>query len=145
MPTVLGEGYSVDWGRKPPQLTQQENVIWQLFRMRHKGEMKRVFYNVKVGGGIAPPEGTDAEYALMWVLSTMLRIDAVVETDKEVWIVEVRPRLTKSIIGSLHIYLALWNADPKIDKPAVAVAVVDEGAPIIHDFCTLNNYRVIEV
>lgn len=142
MPTILGRPFDVSWNGKPPQITHQEWEIWEDFKDAHYDEIKRIFYNVRVGGGIEPPLDTDAEYSLLWLTSTMLRIDAVVETDKEVWIIELRPRLTKSMLGSLHIYLALWNADPKIDKPAFAIGVVEEGSPIIEDFCCLNNYRI---
>ena len=107
--------------------------------------LKNVYYNVRVGGGSTPPETATPEDVLMWLSLTMLRIDAVVETENEVWIIEVRPDAGRSAFGAVMIYLQLWNANPPIKKPAIAVIVTDKVTPQLRSLFELNKIKIFVV
>ena len=142
MPTLLGSPHSPRWEGKPPGMQPRDLPIWHRFRKKHQAEILRVWYNVRVGGGGMPQEDVEADILLMWLSLTMLRIDAVVETEKEVWIIEVRPNAGRSAFGAVMIYTQLWAADPIIPKPAKAVVVTDTITPQMQAIYDLNGVTV---
>ncbi len=145
MPVFLGSVFNRDWTGAPPGMAPQDNPIWQNFRSRRLSIIHRVYYNVRVGGGSVDPGVKSPEDILMWIQISMLRIDAVVETKDEVWIIEVKPNAGRTAFGAVQIYLTLWNADPKINKPAVPVIVTDTITPQMRAICELSGIKVIVV
>jgi len=82
---------------------------------------------------------------LMWLSLTMLRIDAVAETSKETWVIEVRPAAGRSAFGAVKIYTQLWESDPKTQTPTVPVVVTDNITPQFQAIYTLNGIRAVVV
>lgn len=145
MPVFLGGDFEKTWAGAPPGMAPQDNPIWQNFRSRFAEDIRRVYYNVRVGGGSAASDIKNPEDILMWLQITMLRIDAVVETKDEAWIIEVKPNAGRTAFGAVQIYLTLWNADPKINKPAIPVIVTDTITPQMRAICELSGIKVVVV
>ncbi len=145
MPVFLGSVYNASWKGNPPGMAPLDYPIWQNFLSRFSPLVRRVYYNVRVGGGSVGPETKNPDDMLMWLSITMLRIDAVIETKNEVWIIEVKPNAGRTAFGAVKIYETLWNADPKIDKPAIPVVVTDTITPQMLAIFELNNIKVVIV
>lgn len=60
-----------------------------------------------------------------WRYVNAKRPDAIAETEKEVWIIEVAANPGLRAIGQLVSYQTLWQEDPKIEKLDKAVLVVE--------------------
>jgi len=123
-------------------MSPRDNEIWQRWIAKHEQEIDRVFYNVRVGGGSTPSESTDPETVLAWLMLTMLRLDAVVETKDHVLLIEVRPDAGRSLYGALMIYHQLWSVDPKISKPFFSLGVTNNATTQIRSIFELNNLRL---
>ena len=145
MPVFLGGVFNKDWKGAPPGMAPKDYPIWQDYLSRYSDDIRRVYYNVRCGGGSVSGDVLDPTDILMWLSISMLRIDAVVETNNETLIIEVKPNAGRTAFGAVLIYLTLWNADPKINKPAVPVIVTDMITPQMRAICELNNIRVIMV
>ncbi|KKL54408.1 hypothetical protein LCGC14_2265720, partial [marine sediment metagenome] len=64
----------------------------------------------------------------MWRALTAKRIDAMGETEKELFLIEVSSDPGLRAIGQIQVYAMLWAEDPKINKPIIKTlvcAVVD--------------------
>ena len=59
----------------------------------------------------------------MWRGLLVKRADAIVELEKELWIIEVSADPGLRSIGQLLSYGHLWTRDPKLDKPHKLVLV----------------------
>ena len=145
MPVFLGGVFNKSWSGAPPGMAPQDNPIWQNFRARFAEDIQRVYYNVRIGGGSVAPDVKNPEDILMWLQISMLRIDAVVETKNETWIIEVKPNAGRTAFGAVQIYLTLWNADPKINQPATPVIVTDTITAQLRAICELSGIKVIVV
>jgi hypothetical protein len=92
--------------------------LWHLFLDRYAWKFDNFFYNVRVGGPDISKIKGDPALAKMWYANTAKRIDAIGETKKELWIIEVASSPYLRAVGQCLSYKFLWELDPKIDKPA---------------------------
>jgi len=60
-----------------------------------------------------------------WRYVNSKRPDAIAETEKEVWIIEVSANPGLQAMGQIVAYQALWQEDPKIEKLDRAVLIVE--------------------
>ena len=139
MPTFLGQSFAPGWTGKPPGMAPRDVDIWQRWRDINEKELIRVYYNVRVGGGV-PPEGNNTpEQVIDWLMLTMLRIDVVAEFENHVLICELRPNAGRALFGALIIYNQLWAADPPIQKPFYPMGITDNATAQIKAIFTLNR------
>ena len=108
-----------------PHMGPKENEIWTKFLLTTKMCFVRVDYDVRVGPGYDPGPTFDETIRRMAIALTQLRIDAVGETEHEVWIFEVKPRAGRSALGQLSAY-GYWYVRQYHPAKPVRLAVVCE-------------------
>jgi len=125
MTTSLGDPYPPCYEGIPPGMTKCDLYLWRKFQALHCIGWTQVYFNVRVGKGSPAPESYEENIRDGWMSLTQNRIDALIETHKEVMIVETRRKAGRSAFGGLILYKQLWDKDPKIDKPVSMVIVTD--------------------
>ena len=111
--------------RRYPHMGPKECEIWTRFLTKTKMKFIRVDYDVRVGPGFDPGPQYEENIRRMAIALTQLRIDAVAETEKEIWIFEVKPRAGRSALGQLLSY-AYWYIRQYSPKKPIRLAVVCE-------------------
>jgi len=128
-----------------PHLGPEEAKIWHKFLATTKLNFIRIDYDVHVGTGYIPDylmkeylrrkeqyekglitykEFHEIEAVVKSITAlTQLRIDAVGETEREIWIFEVKPRAGRSALGQLEAYRFWYIRQFRPSKP-VRLAVV---------------------
>ena len=105
-------------------MLQTDVPVWLRFIDRYGQFFKSVYYSCLVGGPWLTPEQELDPMQIMWRANTAKRIDALAETENEVWIIEVADYPGMRSIGQLVTYRMLWLEDPKISKPEKMVLVL---------------------
>lgn len=99
--------------------------IWYRFLDTWKHEVKNLYLDCLLGGPWLSPEEERDPIKKSWRHVTSKRPDAIIETENEVWIIEVSANPGLRAMGQCVAYLALWLEDPVIIKPEKAVLVVE--------------------
>jgi len=145
MPTELGEAYEPSNDISPEQMLPEDVPTWQKFR-RIFGELfLHFYYNVKLGGQLISDPAIPPNIAKSWYYSTAKRLDALGETKDEVWLIEVTANPGVRAIGQIAAYRVLWAIDPKINKLAIPVLVVDTIDLDLRFVASVQGVRVMEV
>ena len=125
MPTTLKRPFSLDWRGDPPHMLPPDIPVWWRFFDTWKHEIKRLWYDCLLGGPFLTEEEEKDPLKKSWRYVNSKRPDAIVETEEEVWIIEVAANPGLRAIGQLIAYQNLWQEDPKIEKIDRAVLVVE--------------------
>ena len=128
MPTELGKAFAIDWRGRPPHMLDKDIPLWYAFLDKWGWNFIKLYYDSFVGGPWFSAEKLKDPLFYAWRALNAKRIDAIGETEKTVWIIEVSYDPGLRAIGQLQVYSKLWTEDPKIDKPVELVlvcAVVD--------------------
>jgi len=103
--------------------------VWWRFVDKYGFMFERIYYDAELGG----PYYTEAQLKdpmiKMWRRLRSKRADAIVETQDEVWIIEVSQDAGLRAIGQVLAYRALWLEDPQILKPErllIVCQIIDE-------------------
>jgi hypothetical protein len=123
MPTTLGQRFSVDWRGHPPHLLFPDIPVWYRWLAKYGQFITNLYYDCLVGGPWLPEGSTPDKFELQYAYNTSKRIDAIAETDTEVWLIEIATAPGLRAVGQLMTYWALWLEDPKINKPEKLVLV----------------------
>ena len=116
MPTTLGHKFSTDWRGDPPHMLAPDIPVWYRFLDTYKFEILNLYYDCFLGGPYLTPEEEKDPIKRSWRAITSKRADAIAETEKEVWIIEVSDYPGMRAVGQLFTYQTLWLEDPKIEK-----------------------------
>ncbi len=125
MPTTLGKDYLTDWRGNPPHMLETDVPVWYRFLDKWGPLFAALYYDCFVGGPYYTKKQLEDPMARMWQATTAKRIDAVAETENELWIIEVAKSPGLRAIGQVQVYRSLWIEDPKILKPEVVVLVCE--------------------
>lgn len=128
MPTHLGKSFSIDYRGRPPHMLDQDIPVWYRFLDDYGHMFIKLYYDVFVGGPWYSKKKLEDPLFYMWRALTAKRIDALGETEKELFLIEVNSDPGLRAVGQIQVYAKLWSEDPKINKPIVKVlvcAVVD--------------------
>lgn len=90
--------------------------VWYRFLDKWGGLFQKLYYDSFLGGPLLTPEEEKDPMKRMWRANTSKRTDAIAETEKEVWLIEVANYPGMRAIGQLLTYQALWLEDPQISK-----------------------------
>ena len=71
----------------------------------------------------------------MWHALTAKRIDAVCDTGKEIYIIEVKRMMLASGIGQLLLYAHMYNKEFKPEKPVKLLYATYYPDPDVEEFC----------
>jgi len=74
-----------------------------------------------------------------YAFSRHKRIDLVVHADKEIWIMEITPLLSKAAVGGCQVYKDLYEKQYKPDKPVRLGIIVGVDDPAYHSTLENNN------
>lgn len=123
MPTTLGKPFPVDWRGRPPHMLFPDIPVWYRWLAKYGQFIDNLYYDCLVGGPWLTEGQAADKFELQYAYNTSKRIDAIAETDKEVWLIEVSTAPGLRAVGQLMTYWALWLEDIKISKPEKLVLV----------------------
>ena len=108
-----------------PHMARRDAPLWESYIKTHGAIFTGVAYDVALGGVV--PEGVDEEdeTVIGWRYSTAVKLDAVLFTPEEVWIVEVKPNASLSAIGQVLGYMLLAEREPFTDLPLIPTIITD--------------------
>lgn len=99
--------------------------VWYRFLDKWGHEIVKLWYDCLLGGPFLTEEEEKDPLKKSWRAVNSKRPDAIAETAKEVWIIEVAANPGLRAIGQLVAYQTLWQENPKIEKLDRAVLVVE--------------------
>ena len=97
--------------------------VWYRFLDKWGPLFQSLYYDCFVGGPYYTEKQLEDPMNRMWRANTAKRIDALAETEDEIWIIEVAKSPGLRSLGQVQTYRALWLEDPKIAKIEKAVIV----------------------
>jgi hypothetical protein len=104
-------------------MLQPDIPVWYRFLEIYGILFKNLWYDVLLGAtSLTPLQEKDPLRRMERTLSSR-RADAVTETEREVWIIEVSDDPGLRAVGQLISYGVLWTRDPLIVKPEQLVLV----------------------
>lgn len=106
-------------------MARQDVAIWRRFLRHDHPQIVSVAYDVRVGQERVLPDNTEPEFVSMWATLTKKRVDAVVETPLQLWIIEVKPVASMAALGQALTYALLYRREFAAKKPVVPVVVCD--------------------
>jgi len=150
-----------------PHMGPMESQIWHRFLAITNLRFTRINYDVRVGTGVLP-KWLEEEYkrklklyeqglisyaslreteAIIKSITalTQLRIDVVAETEKEVWIFEVKPRAGRSALGQLESYYWWYVRQYKPVKPVKLGCVCIEVDRNLEPIFASRGIRIFKV
>lgn len=145
MPTELGKTWSPLWRGKYPHMLTPDYPVWERFLDTYASSILKLYYDVRVGVGGTVPGDVDEKMARMYRAVTAKRLDALVEFQDEVWLVEVSSGPGLRAVGQLASYLALYAQDPKISKPTEPYLICDRLDPDLKTTLRLYSMHFLEV
>lgn len=128
-----------------PHMARRDAPIWERFLRAQGANFTGVTYDVALGGVV--PEGADEEdeTVLGWRYSTAVKLDAVLFTPDEVWIVEVKPNASLSAIGQVLGYMLLAEREPFTDLPLIPTIITDNLGADVRYVAEQLNIQIIVV
>ena len=123
MPTELGKTFSIDYRGRPPHMLDQDIPVWYRFLESYGDMFINLYYDVFVGGPWYSQKKLEDPLFYMWRALNAKRIDALGETQDEVFLIEVSQDPGLRAVGQIQVYAKLWAEDPKINKPIKLVLV----------------------
>jgi len=125
MPTTLRQKYSIEWRGNPPHMLPPDIPVWYRFLDTWGHEIIALYYDCLLGGPFLTPEEEKDPVKKSWRYVNAKRPDAIAETQKEVWIIEVAANPGLRAMGQVVAYQSLWLEDPKIAKIERPVLIVE--------------------
>ncbi len=123
MPTNLGKPFEITYRGRPPHMLDQDIPVWYRFLEAYGDLFIKLYYDVFVGGPWYSKEKLENPLFYMWRALNAKRIDALGETKRELFLIEVNTNPGLRAVGQLLVYKKLWDEDPKINKPVKLILV----------------------
>lgn len=128
-----------------PHMRTDEARIWTRFLETTTLEFEKIIYDLHLGTGVLPlPSDPDYMRRLLSAV-TKKRVDAVGETNTDIWIFEVKPRISMSALGQLVTYFELYQEEHRPVKPVMLAAIGEREAPDIRTAFDLYAVNIILV
>lgn len=125
MPVRIGKAYDTTWRGRPPAMLANDVPVWYRFVDTYGYLFQRVWYDAELGGPHLTTGQVADPYEKMWRRLTSKRCDAIVETERELWIIEVALSAGLRALGQLLTYRVLYLEDPPIVKPEQLLIVCE--------------------
>lgn len=130
---------------KFPHMLKAERVIWKRFLELRPIDFERAVYDDHVGEGAILTKKYPENIQRMALRLTQKRIDAVLHTEKEIWLMEVKMRASVSALGQLLTYKQLYEREREPDKPVRLGVVCRQVAPDMEKVFEQNNVTIFLV
>lgn len=128
-----------------PHMARRDAPLWEQFLQSQGANFTGVAYDVALGGVVPTGANEEDETVIGWRYSTAVKIDAVLFTPSEVWIVEVKPNASLSAIGQVLGYMLLAEREPFTDLPMIPTIITDNLGSDIRYVADQLNVQVIVV
>jgi len=126
-------------------MLQPDLPIWYDFLDKYGNDFLRFYYDVALTTKPKPPEAPTQALVTFFIRSWGKRIDAVGETEKNVWIIEVTEHAFLRALGQIMLYTELWRIDPPIKKPFtpnLVTRIIDEDVAHVCNVYGINYFLV---
>jgi len=128
-----------------PHMRSDEARIWTKFLKTTNLDFELIIYDLHLGTGTLPlPSDPDYMRRLLSAV-TKKRVDAVGETKDDIWIFEVKPRISMSALGQLVTYFELYQEEHRPLKPVMLAAIGEREVPDIRSAFDLYAVNIILV
>lgn len=77
-----------------------------------------------------------------WKYLRAKKIDMLVKTPKEHWVMEVTPKLSKAAVGGVELYRDLYKKQYKPNVPVFVGVICELDDPAYRPFCKERNIKV---
>ena len=128
-----------------PHMLEDEARIWTRFLETTDLVFEKITYDVHLGLGVLPLPSDPAWMGNLLSAVTKKRVDAVGETRNDIWIFEVKPRISMSALGQLVTYFELYQAEYRPTKAVMLAAIGEREAPDIRSSFELYAVNIILV
>ena len=128
-----------------PHMLEDEARIWTKFLQTTQLEFQQITYDVHLGQGMLPLPNDPPYMVALKLAVTRKRVDAVAETADDIWIFEVKPRISMSALGQLVTYFELYQAEYRPTKAVLLAAIGEREAPDIRSSFELYAVNIILV
>jgi len=125
MSTRLGTAYPATYEGRPTRSSKKDAEIWERWLPTIRDKILTMWFDVGLGSGAQAPAYATEKEAEMWLYNTQKRADVLIETQDEVWIVELRDNAQASAVGRLLLYQELLQKDNPIEKRSRMYLVTD--------------------
>lgn len=118
-------------GQKPivmphyPHMMQEDTIVWTKFLKSNIVEIRRVWYDVRVGQSVLRFVGSETLEAKIAAGLTRKRIDVVAVVGGDTWVIEVKPRANMYALGQVIVYTRLFAQEYISIGQVVPVIVCD--------------------
>ena len=109
-------------GGQLPGLNTIESAIAQAWLAQHRENYDTLEFNVRLGKGTEPHAGAENSHKRYVYSSTTKRADLVLTRGQEVTIVEIKQRISGGVLGQLHTYAHLYQAEHPAAGPIHLIA-----------------------
>lgn len=118
-------------GQKPivmphyPHMMAEDTAVWTKFLKSKTVEIRRVWYDVRVGLSVLRFVGSETLEARIAAGLTRKRIDVVAAVGGDFWVIEVKPRANMYAIGQVLVYTRLFGQEYVSTGQLISVIVCD--------------------
>jgi hypothetical protein len=128
-----------------PHMAKRDGALWERFLTAYADQFLGFAYDVALGGiAMDLPDLGEAE-RLGWRYNTALKIDAVGFTDKQAWIIEVRPDAHVSVVGAALCYTMVAEKEGAFLQQLLPVVVCETIQPDVNWACQQLGVHVLRV
>ncbi len=128
-----------------PHMLQEDIIIWRRFVADGNYLPDVVWYDVRVGHGVALGESEPEWMTRMALSLTRKRIDVVGRVGRDYWIIEIKPRATYDAFGQVVFYADQFRKDYNPPGEVFAVILTDLVDPDIVSLCGDVGVWILEV
>lgn len=120
-----------------------DEIIWDEFVHRHRGEFEMVWYNVHIGD----PARDDDERRMMkdngaYDVSCWC-VDVLAKSGDQFYVIEIKPDARAGALGQALAYKAILEAEGKIPPGSVPVVLTDNLHPITEQAAQLLGVQIL--
>lgn len=129
MPVFPVEWAPVVKSGRYPHMAKLDAAIWERFLDQYGLNFSLAAYDVALGGFLPDEDQGTLDERKGWQYSTALKIDACLQREGEIWVVEVKPGGGTAGVGAALCYTILAERDGFSAFPLVPVLVTDRSNP----------------
>lgn len=119
-------------GQKPnvmphyPHMLAEDTAVWTKFLQSKSIEIKRVWYDVRVGQAVLVEVGADEVERKIAQGLTRKRIDVVAAVAGGIWVIEVKPYASMYAVGQVITYASLFATEYIVPGQVIPVIICDD-------------------
>lgn len=123
MMAVLGPGQKPMVMPHYPHMMVEDTFVWTKFLQSRVVEIKRVWYDVRVGLSVLRMVGSQSLESRIAAGLTRKRIDVIASVGSDFWVIEVKPRANMYAVGQVLVYTRLFAQEYVSTGQVISVIV----------------------